>query len=122
MKCYAVVRVTVIDDSWVEEYLPTVRALVHKHGGEYLARTDALERVEGDTPLPSLMAVIELPSKQAARAFYRDPEYRPYLQKRLAGAYNDFVFVAGEDILDARRGSDEPVEGSPVTRKAAVHH
>ncbi len=33
MKYYAVVRVTLIDDSWVEDYLPAVTALVHKHGG-----------------------------------------------------------------------------------------
>ncbi len=98
MTYYAVVRVTMIDDSWVVEYLLRVTALVHKHGGKYLARTMTLERVEGDAELPSVFVIIEWPSKEAAQAFYADPEYQPYLQKRLAGARNDFVLVAGEDI------------------------
>ncbi len=100
MKYYAVVRVTMIDDPWVEEYLPAVTALVHKHGGDYLARTMTMERVEGNVELPSVFVLIEWPSKDAAQAFYADPEYQPYLQKRLAGASNDFVLVAGEDIAD----------------------
>jgi len=100
MKYYAVVRVKLIDDSWVEEYVPAVTALVHKHGGKYLARTMTMERVEGDAELPSLFVVLEWPSKEAAQAFYSDPEYQPYLQSRLAGAKNDFVLVAGEDIAD----------------------
>ena len=98
MTYYAVVRVTITDDSWVEEYLPVVTALVHKHGGKYIARTMTMERLEGDAELPSIFVIIEWPSKDAAQAFYGDSEYQPYLQKRLAGAKNDFVLVAGEDI------------------------
>lgn len=98
MTYYAIVGVTLMDDSWVEEYLPAVTALVHKHGGNYLARTMTMERLEGDAELPSVFVIIEWPSKEAAQAFYADPEYQPYLQKRLAGAKNDFVLVAGEDI------------------------
>jgi uncharacterized protein (DUF1330 family) len=96
MKYYAVVRVSTIDDAWISDYLPHVPALVSKHGGRYLARTGTMERVEGDGPLPSILAVIEWPSKEAAQAFYSDPEYQPYLEERLAGATNDFVLVAGE--------------------------
>ena len=98
MTYYAVVRIAITDDSWVEEYLPSVTVLVHKHGGKYLARTMTMERIEGDAELPSVFVIIEWPSKEAAQAFYGDPEYQPYLQSRLAGAKNDFVLVAGEDI------------------------
>jgi uncharacterized protein (DUF1330 family) len=98
MTYYAIVRVTLIDDSWVEEYLPAVTALVQKHGGHYLARTMTMERLEGDAELPTVFVLIEWPSKEAAQAFYADPDYQPYLQKRLAGAKNDFVLVAGEDM------------------------
>jgi uncharacterized protein (DUF1330 family) len=34
MTYYAIVRVTLLDDSRVEDYLPGVTALVHKHGGK----------------------------------------------------------------------------------------
>jgi uncharacterized protein (DUF1330 family) len=98
MKYYAVVRVTIRDDSWVREYLAPVTALVHKHGGKYLARTMTMEHVEVEIDLPTVFVILEWPSKEAAQAFYADPEYQPYRQKRLAGARNDFVLVAGEDI------------------------
>jgi uncharacterized protein (DUF1330 family) len=59
-----------------------------------------MERVEGDVELPTVFVKIEWPSKEAAQAFYADPEYQPYREARLSGAANDFVLVAGEDIAD----------------------
>ena len=96
MKYYAVVLITVTNDAWINEYLPRVSALVSRHGGNYLARTQTMERVEGDGALPSIVAVIEWPSKDAAQAFYKDPEYQPYLRSRLEGTHGDFLLVAGE--------------------------
>jgi len=45
--------------------------------------------------------IVEWPSKEAAVAFYESEEYRPYRQKRIAGARNEFFLVAGEDIAKA---------------------
>jgi uncharacterized protein (DUF1330 family) len=42
--------------------------------------------------------IIEWPSKGTAEAFYESEEYRPYRQQRLAGAKNEFLPVAGEDV------------------------
>ncbi len=98
MKYYAVVELNITDDSWMEDYTPNVTALVKKHGGDYLARTMTMERVEGDRALPGAFAIIEWPSKEAAEAFYSDPEYQPYLKSRLAGSTGEFTLVAGEDI------------------------
>ncbi len=98
MKYYAIVEVHIRDDSWVADYLPNVTALVHKHGGTYLARTMTMERVEGSGELPNVFVIIEWPSKEAAETFYEDPEYQPYLQSRLAGSSGDFILVSGEDI------------------------
>ena len=100
MKYYAVVEVAVTDDSWVADYLPNVTSLVHKHGGKYLARTMTMEKVEGSRELPTVFVVIEWPSKEAALAFYEDPEYQPYLQARLAGSQSEFALIAGEDIAE----------------------
>ncbi len=98
MKYYAVVELHISDDSWMEDYMPNVTALVQKHGGKYLARTLTMERVEGSGELPNAFVIIEWPSKEAATTFYSDPEYQPYLQSRLAGSSGDFILVAGEDI------------------------
>ncbi len=100
MKYYAVVEVAVTDDSWVADYLPIVTALVHKHGGKYLARTMTMEKIEGSRELPTVFVVIEWPSKEAAMAFYEDPEYQPHLQARLAGSHSEFTLIAGDDIAD----------------------
>jgi uncharacterized protein (DUF1330 family) len=53
MKYYAVVQPTINEDSWLAAYLPAVSAFVAKHGGKYLARTQTMEKIEGDDPLPS---------------------------------------------------------------------
>ncbi len=98
MKYYAVVQLNISDDSWMADYMPNVTDLVHKHGGKYLARTLTMEKVEGSGDLPNAFVIIEWPSKEAAKTFYNDPEYQPYLQSRLAGSSSDFVLVAGEDI------------------------
>ena len=42
--------------------------------------------------------IVEWPSKEAAERFYDSEEYQPYRQRRIDGAQNDFVLVAGEDI------------------------
>ncbi len=75
-------------------------ALVHKHGGKYLARTMTMEKIEGSRELPTVFVIIEWPSKEAAMSFYEDPEYQPHLKARLAGSNSDCVLVAGDDIAD----------------------
>ena len=46
MSYYAVAKVTVKDDAWIPAYIETVTALVHQHGGKYLARTSNIEQLE----------------------------------------------------------------------------
>lgn len=99
MTCYAIVEMNVHDDRWIAGYGPPVTALVEKHGGRYLARTPDIQRLEGHGVPPNRMAVLEFPSRQAALAFYEDPEYRPHLEDRLAGADCRFFLVTGEDVV-----------------------
>ena len=37
-------------------------------------------------------------SKESAVAFFESEEYRPYRQNRTAGAKNEFLLAAGEDL------------------------
>ncbi len=100
MSYYAVAKVTVKDDSWVPSYLEAVTALVHQHGSKYLARTPNIEQLEGQHDAPNVFVIIEWPSKEAAEAFYHDPEYQPHLDNRLAGSDSEFTLVAGEDMVN----------------------
>jgi len=72
--------------------------MVERSGGRYLARTPKVERIEGERKPAGIVVVLEWPSKEAAMTFYESEEYRPYRQKRIAGARNEFFLVAGEDI------------------------
>ena len=98
MKYYMVVEMDVTDPSWVAEYVKNVTPLVEKNGGRYLARTSRMEKVEGERKLPQVCVIIEWPSKEIAEACYSSEEYRPFREKRKAGAKNELLLVAGEDV------------------------
>jgi uncharacterized protein (DUF1330 family) len=95
MPAYAIGRLTMRDPSWLQEYGPKVAGLVEKHGGKYLIRGGAMERLEGSGDLPSAMVVVEFPSMEQARAFYNDPEYAPMIKLRQSGSDLDFILVEG---------------------------
>ena len=98
MKYYVIGEIEITDQSWVPDYVKNVTGMVERWGGRYLARTPKVEKIEGARmPLP-MVVVVEWPSKETAVKFYESEEYRPYRQNRLAGAKNEFLLVAGEDL------------------------
>ena len=98
MKYYAVVELKMLDESWLASYIPEVTALVHKHGGRYLSRTNQVERIEGGREAPDVIVILEFPSREAIDGFYADPEYQPHLQNRLNGSKSELTLAAGEDM------------------------
>ncbi|HET6510456.1 MAG TPA: DUF1330 domain-containing protein [Baekduia sp.] len=103
MKHYAVAELEITDPSWVQDYVTHVTPMVERHGGRYLARTPRVAQLEGDRPVAPLTLIIEWPSEEAARAFYESDEYRPFRERRAAGARNEFRLVAGEDVTGAAK-------------------
>ena len=101
MKYYLVAEIEITDQSWVPEYIKNATGMVERRGGKYLSRTPKVERIEGERKPAGIFVTVEWPSKEAAVAFYESEEYRPYRQKRIAGARNEFFLVAGEDIAKA---------------------
>ena len=57
-----------------------------------------MDKLEGGGAAPHMAVIIEWPSKEAAEAFYNDPDYQPHLKNRVAGASGDLLLIAGEDI------------------------
>lgn len=80
--------------------------MVERRGGRYLARTPNVERIEGQRKVLPLFLILEWPSKEEALEFYESEEYRPYREKRIAGARNEFLLVAGEDVTKTARVPD----------------
>jgi uncharacterized protein (DUF1330 family) len=95
MAAYAIGRLEIRDPSWLQDYGPQTAALVAKHGGKYLVRGGAMERLEGTGPLPSVIVILEFPSMAQAQAWYHDPKYAPLITLRQTGSDLDFILVEG---------------------------
>jgi uncharacterized protein (DUF1330 family) len=98
VKYYAIAELDLTDHGWAHEYVDNVTPMVELRGGRFLARTDRVQRVEGERPVPHLFLVIEWPSEAVAAEFYESLEYRPYRDARIAGTHSQFFLVAGEDV------------------------
>ena len=97
-KYYTVVASTITDTDWIPAYVAAVPALVARHGGRYLALTGDIDRLEGEGDMPSGVSILEWPSKEAAEAFFADPDYRPHLNARLAGSSGvNYLFPAADE-------------------------
>ena len=98
MKFYSIAEIDITDRSWVRDYVQHVTPMVERHGGRYLSRTGRVEKLEGERKPAQVLVLVEWPSRDAADAFYRSEEYRPYREKRMAGARNEFFVFPGEDM------------------------
>ncbi len=98
MPVYLVADVRVTEDSWIQGYGANVHAIVHKHGGKYLARSGNITTVEGDGHDSTLLGIVEFPSMEAFMAFKNDSEYAPYGEARQAGSNSWFRVIDDSDI------------------------
>jgi uncharacterized protein (DUF1330 family) len=96
MAAYVIVRVLEVrDTAWREEYAPKTAALVQKHGGKFIVRGGAKERLEGSGKLPVNIVVIEFPSVEQAKGWHNDPDYAPLIKPRQSGSDAELVLVQG---------------------------
>ncbi|MDW8469111.1 MAG: DUF1330 domain-containing protein [Burkholderiales bacterium] len=94
MAAYVIAQVDVKDEALFEEYRRQVPETVARYGGRYLVRGGALETLEGGWS-PRRLVVLEFPSVEAARRWYRSPEYAPLLAMRLKAAETKALIVEG---------------------------
>lgn len=98
MTVYLIADVKVKDDKWMPAYAASVHNLVHKHGGKYLARSGNVRTLEGKPLDTTLIAVMEFPSADAAKAFTADPQYAPFAQARQQGSDSRFQLIDNTDL------------------------
>ena len=55
----------------------------------------AMERLEGQRALPSVMILLEFPSLEQAKAWYNDPAYAHLIHVRQTGAEAEMLVVDG---------------------------
>ncbi|MBZ9653395.1 DUF1330 domain-containing protein [Phyllobacterium lublinensis] len=98
MPAFLIADVKITDDKWVPEYAAAVHDIVHKHGGKYLARSGNIEVVEGKPLETTLIAILQFPSTEAARAFANDPDYARFAKARQDGSDSRFQLIDDTDI------------------------
>jgi len=93
MPAYIVSDLTIKDAEAIKEYRTRAAASIARHGGRYLVRGGAVERLEGDWQ-PNII-VVEFPDSDAARRWYRSPEYAAALEVRDQALTRNLILVEG---------------------------
>jgi uncharacterized protein (DUF1330 family) len=95
MPAYLISNIEVTDPAAYEEYRKGVAATVAAYGGRSLARAGAMTEVlEGDW-VPKRLVILEFPSVDQLKAWYKSPEYKPLLEIRLRSAKSSLVMIEG---------------------------
>jgi uncharacterized protein (DUF1330 family) len=84
MSAYLIVEIDWHDSAKAKEYREKFGPALEQHGGRTLCAGPA-EVIEGDWNPPRVV-VLEFPSMEALRGWYKSEEYAPVLKLRLDGA------------------------------------
>ena len=95
MAAYLIASGEVTDPVLYEQYRQQVPALIAAHGGRYLVRGGAAERLEGPGGPPGRQVVLEFADMAHLKAFYESPEYKPLIALRQRAAQLRLVAVEG---------------------------
>ena len=96
MTAYCIFDAEIFDESWIPEYVARITPLYERHGGKCIARSRKAIQLEGDRKPQSLISIIEFPSKDAALAWYNDPDFAPLLKMRRAGSVAQGFLIEGD--------------------------
>jgi len=94
MAAYVIADIEVTDPDGYRAYTERVGATIDAHGGRFLARGGSCEALEGDWR-PARLVILEFPSLDAARGWYRSAEYEAIKPLRLAHSRGRLVITEG---------------------------
>jgi uncharacterized protein (DUF1330 family) len=94
---YVISDVVGLDPELVARYRALARESIERYGGRYLTTVGAaIDHVEGEWT-PQNIVLVQFPSMDRAREWYRSPEYVRALEVRETALRRSLVFVAGTD-------------------------
>lgn len=96
MSTYLIANVRVNDSEQYKSYVESVPALIARHGGRYCVRGGPAQVLEGPWT-PDRLVVLEFTDREAALAFYNDPDYRPFRKLRQTVTDSSVLLVEGCD-------------------------
>ena len=94
MAGYILVNVKVTDAARYETYKQLAQRAVERYGGRYLVRVGETATLEGGWQ-PDRIVVLEFPTLERAKEFYRSPEYAAARHSRSECAEMKMIAVAG---------------------------
>ena len=94
MTAYLIVDVEVRDHDAYEEYRGQVPASLLPYEGRFIVRGGATETLEGDWR-PGRIIVIEFPTAERAKAWWRSTEYQDAKAMRQRAASTRMILVEG---------------------------
>lgn len=94
MAAYLISDITVRDRAAFEVYRTRAAEAIHTYGGRYLARLGEVQVLEGSWN-PNMIVIVEFPTLEQARAWYRSREYAFALEMRAKALSRDLIFVDG---------------------------
>jgi uncharacterized protein (DUF1330 family) len=92
MPAYLISDVSVRGADAFQTYRTRAAAAIAKYGGRYLSRAGAIEPLEGSWR-PERIIIVEFPSIEQARAWYRSAEYACALEVRDQALCRDLILV-----------------------------
>jgi uncharacterized protein (DUF1330 family) len=94
MAAYVISEIfAILDPVLMEEYRSLAYKAIRKYDGRYIARGGTIENIEGE-PLHAVV-IVEFPSIERAREWYRSPEYAEALAIRSSALNRRLFFVEG---------------------------
>lgn len=94
MAAYVVAEVEVHNPDEFEQYSARVVETVERYGGRYLVRGGEAEAFEG-TWKPKRLTILEFPTAERLRTWYRSPEYQAIVGFRHRACKTNLVAVSG---------------------------
>ena len=94
MAAYLISDITIRDRAAFEVYRTRAAEAIHSYGGRYLARLGEVQLLEGSWN-PNMIVIVEFPSLEQARAWYRSPEYAFALEMHDRALSRNLILVDG---------------------------
>jgi uncharacterized protein (DUF1330 family) len=94
MAVYIVTSCDITDPEKYAPYVPNVMPLLEKYGGEIVAADKNAVTIDGEKR--DLTVIMKFQSQEDIMKLYEDPEYKPWLDIRLASTTNRATIMVGE--------------------------
>lgn len=95
MTAYVISEVEILDEAQGGRYRELAAASINRHGGRYIVRGADPSVPEGDWPPGQRVVVVEFPSMEQAKKWYRSPDYAEALAVRQTALRRRLLFVEG---------------------------